>query len=66
MGTTDPHQHWKYWSIHQSFAYQGKDTDLFIQKSPARSFSQIPSIKYSKSAPTTIGKMGGQMYSGIF
>jgi len=66
MGTTDPHQHWKYWSIHQSFAYQGKDTDLFIQKSPARSFSQIPSIKYSKSAPTTIGKMVCQIYSGIF
>lgn len=66
MGTTDPHQHWKYWSIHQSFAYQGKDTDLFIQKSPAKSFSQIPSIKYSKSAPTTIGKMVCQIYSGIF
>lgn len=62
----DPHQHWKYWSIHQSFGYQGKDTDLFIQKSPPKSFSQIPSIKYSKSAPAPIGKIVCQIFSGIF
>ena len=54
------------WSVDQFVSYQRKDTELFIQKSPSKSFSHIPSIKYSQSAIQPIGTIVCQIFSGLF
>nr|ALO20928.1 cell division protein [Microglena monadina] len=57
---------WSMRSIDQFLNYQGKDTELFIQKSPSKSFLHIPSIKYSQSALQPIGTIVCQIFSGLF
>jgi len=56
----------KNWSVNQFLSYQGKDTQLFIQKSPPKSFAHISAMKYSQSAHEPIGSAVCQIFSGIF
>ena len=54
------------WAASQFLSYQGKDTDLFIDLHPPKSFWSIPSIKYSYSIQQPIGSIVCQIFSGIF
>jgi SpoVK/Ycf46/Vps4 family AAA+-type ATPase len=54
------------WSASQFLSYQGKDTDLFIDLHPPKSFWSIPSIKYAYSIQQPIGSIVCQIFSGIF
>lgn len=54
------------WSTSQFLSYQGKDTELFIDLHPPKSFSQLTSIKYSESINQPIGLVLCQIFSGIF
>ena len=54
------------WSASQFLSYQGKDTDLFIDLHPPKSFWSMPSIKYSYSVQQPIGLIVCQIFSGIF
>lgn len=60
------HQKQTSWSANQFLSYQGKDTELFIDLHPPKSFSHIPSIKYSQSIQQPIGTIICQIFSGIF
>ncbi len=54
------------WSVNQFLSYQGKDTELFIDLHPPKSFGQLPSIKYSQSIQQPLGTIICQIFSGIF
>lgn len=54
------------WSTSQFLSYQGKDTELFIDLHPPKSFSHLTSIKYSESINQPIGLVLCQIFSGIF
>ena len=54
------------WSVNQFLSYQGKDTELFIDLHPPKSFSHLPSIKYSQSIQQPVGTIICQIFSGIF
>ena len=54
------------WAASQFLSYQGKDTDLFIDLHPPKSFWSIPSIKYAYSVQQPIGSIVCQIFSGIF
>ena len=54
------------WSVSQFLSYQGKDTDLFIDLHPPKSFWSIPSLKFSYSVHQPIGSIVCQIFSGIF
>ena len=54
------------WAASQFLSYQGKDTDLFIDLHPPKSFWSIPSIKYAYSIQQPIGSIVCQIFSGIF
>nr|YP_009185188.1 cell division protein [Bracteacoccus giganteus]ALO63498.1 cell division protein [Bracteacoccus giganteus] len=57
---------WRRWSVNQYFTYQGKDTDLFIDIHPPKSFRHISAIKYYQPAQQTLGSLVCQIYSGTF
>jgi SpoVK/Ycf46/Vps4 family AAA+-type ATPase len=54
------------WSANQFLSYQGKDTELFIDLHPPKSFLHIPSIKFSQSVQQPIGTVICQVFAGIF
>lgn len=55
------------WSVNQFLSYQGKDSDLFIDLHPPKTFaSSSTGLKYSFSAQQPIGLMVCQIFSGIF
>jgi hypothetical protein len=57
------------WAVSQFLSYQGKDTDLFIDLHPPKSFSTslgAASLKYSFSVQQPIGSIVCQIFSGIF
>ena len=54
------------WSVSQFLSYQGKDTDLFIDLHPPKSFWSIPSLKYSYTVQQPIGSIVCQIFAGIF
>ena len=54
------------WSTSQFLSYQGKDTELFIDLHPPKSFEQLTSIKFSFSLNQPIGLVLCQIYSGLF
>ena len=54
------------WAASQFLSYQGKDTDLFIDLHPPKSFWSIPSMKYAYSIQQPIGSIVCQIFSGIF
>jgi hypothetical protein len=55
------------WSVSQFLSYQGKDTDLFIDLHPPKTFaSSAASLKYSFSVQQPIGSIVCQIFSGIF
>ena len=54
------------WTVSQFLSYQGKDTDLFIDLHPPKSFWSMPSLKYSFSVQQPIGSIVCQIFSGIF
>nr|ALO21011.1 cell division protein [Lobochlamys segnis] len=53
-------------SVNQFITYQGKDTDLFINLYPPKSFSHISSIKYYNQIHQPIATLICSIYSGIF
>nr|YP_009238312.1 cell division protein [Bracteacoccus minor]AMO01190.1 cell division protein [Bracteacoccus minor] len=57
---------WRRWSTNQHLTYQGKDTDLFIDIHPPKSFRHITAIKYYQPAQQTLGSLVCQIYSGTF
>nr|ALO21228.1 cell division protein [Chloromonas radiata] len=58
---------WQRWSTNQFITYKGKDSDLFIQASPApKSLKNFKSIKHYNPIHSPIGTIICQMYSGIF
>jgi hypothetical protein len=65
-GINSYHNKWKRWSANQFCSYQGKDTELFIDLHPPKSFSGLTSIKYSNSIQQPIGMLLCQVFSGIF
>ena len=55
------------WSVNQFLNYQGKDTDLFIDLHPPRTFlTAASSLKYSFSVQAPIGSIVCQIFAGIF
>ena len=55
------------WSVNQFLNYQGKDTDLFIDLHPPRTFlAAASSLKYSFSVQAPIGSIVCQIFGGIF
>jgi SpoVK/Ycf46/Vps4 family AAA+-type ATPase len=54
------------WAVSQFLSYQGKDTDLFIDLHPPKSFWSIPSLKYSYTVQQPIGSIVCQIFAGIF
>ena len=57
---------WKRWSANQYFTYQGRDTDLFIDIHPPKSFQHMSTIKYYEPSHQPIGTLVCQIYSGVF
>nr|YP_009629571.1 cell division protein [Chlorococcum tatrense]AYQ94355.1 cell division protein [Chlorococcum tatrense] len=49
----------------QFLSYQGKDTELFIDLHPPKSFSMISLLKKNESVQTSIGSLVCQIFSGI-
>nr|YP_009238148.1 cell division protein [Chromochloris zofingiensis]AMO01026.1 cell division protein [Chromochloris zofingiensis] len=66
IGSINPNDIWKRWSANQFFTYQGKDTDLFIDIHPPKSFHHMSLLKYYEPAQQTLGSLVCQIYSGIF
>jgi SpoVK/Ycf46/Vps4 family AAA+-type ATPase len=58
--------HWKRWSVNQSFTYQGRDTDLFVDLHPPKSFHHLSFLKSTPIAQQTLGPLVCQIYSGLF
>ena len=54
------------WSTSQFLSYQGKDTELFIDLHPPKSFFNLTSIQYSYSINQPIGLVLCQIFSGLF
>lgn len=55
------------WSVNQFLTYQGKDSDLFIDLHPPKTFlSSGRVLKYSYSVQQPIGSIVCQIFSGIF
>ncbi len=49
----------------QFLSYQGKDTELFIDLHPPKSFTMISLLKKNESVQTSIGSLVCQIFSGI-
>ena len=58
--------HWKRWSVNQSFTYQGRDTELFVDLHPPKSFHHLSFLKSTPIAQQTLGPLVCQIYSGLF
>ena len=63
---TSAEGHWKRWSVNQSFTYQGRDTDLFVDLHPPKSFHHLSFLKSTPIAQQTLGPLVCQIYSGLF
>ena len=57
---------WKRWGVNQSMNMQGRDTDLFMDIHPPRSFSNVGFLKLYSSAQETLGTLVCDIYSGLF
>ena len=64
--TRENEEKWRRWSANQYFTYQGKDTDLFIDIHPPKTFRNLSVIKYYEPIHQPIGNLVCQIYSGIF
>lgn len=56
----------KRWSVNQYLTIQGRDTDLFMDIHPTKSFSNVISLKTYLSAQETLGSLVCDIYSGLF
>ena len=55
------------WAVNQFLNYQGKDTELFIDMHPPRTFSNTATaLKYAFSIQAPIGSIVCQIFGGIF
>jgi SpoVK/Ycf46/Vps4 family AAA+-type ATPase len=54
------------WPVNQFTTNQSKDTDLFIDLHPPKSFSHIGAIKYYRQIQQPLGNLICSIYSGIF
>lgn len=59
-------KNWKRWSANQSFTYQGRDTDLFVDLHPPKSFHHLSFLRSNEIAQQTLGPLVCQIYTGIF
>lgn len=56
----------KRWSVNQYLTMQGRDTDLFIDVHPPKSFLHVRFFKNYLSSQETLGPLVCQIYSGLF
>nr|YP_009184729.1 cell division protein [Oogamochlamys gigantea]ALO62775.1 cell division protein [Oogamochlamys gigantea] len=54
------------WPVNQFVTYQSKDTDLFIDLHPPKSFYHISSVKYYYQIQQPLATLICSIYSGIF
>ena len=66
LSSVNKNNYSKNWSVQQSSSFESKNAGLIIKKSPQKSFSEIPSMKYLKSAPAPVGKVVCEIFSGVF
>ena len=59
-------QLWRRWAVNPYYTYQGKDTDLFVESHPPKSFSQFKLMKYYPPVFEPVGNLVCQIYSGTF
>jgi SpoVK/Ycf46/Vps4 family AAA+-type ATPase len=57
---------WKRWSVNQFLNTQGRDTDLFMDIHPSKSFSNVKFLKSYSSAQEILGSIVCDVYSGLF
>lgn len=57
---------WKRWSVNQSLTTQGRDTDLFMDIHPPKSFLNISFLKTYLPAQEILGSLVCDIYSGLF
>lgn len=59
-------QIWRRWSVNPYYTYQAKDTELFIESHPPKSFSHFKLMKYYPPIFEPVGNLVCQIYSGTF
>lgn len=57
---------WKRWSVNQYLTTQGRDTDLFMDIHPPKSFAQLRFLKSYLPAQEILGSLACEIYSGLF
>ena len=57
---------WKRWSVNQYLTTQGRDTDLFMDIHPPKSFLQLRFLKNYLPAQEILGSLVCEIYSGLF
>ena len=57
---------WKRWSVNQYLTTQGRDTDLFMDIHPPKSFLQLRFLKSYLPAQEILGSLVCEIYSGLF
>lgn len=57
---------WKRWSVNQALTTQGRDTDLFMDIHPPKSFLNISFLKTYLPAQEILGSLVCEIYSGLF
>ena len=59
-------QIWRRWAVNPYYTYQGKDTDLFVEIHPPKSFTHFKLMKYYPPIFEPVGSVVCQIYSGTF
>jgi SpoVK/Ycf46/Vps4 family AAA+-type ATPase len=59
-------QIWRRWSVNPYYTYQAKDTDLFVENHPPKSFSHFKLMKYYPPVFEPVGNLVCQIYAGQF
>ena len=57
---------WKRWFVNQSLTTQGRDTDLFMDIHPPKSFLNLSFLKTYLPAQEILGSLVCDIYSGLF
>ena len=66
LQTTRVLDHWTRWSIHQSLTIQGRDTELFMELHPSKSFRHVNFLKTYLPAQEILGSLVCEIYAGLF
>lgn len=58
--------YWTRWSVNQSLTIQGRDTELFMELNPSKSFTHVNFLKTCLPAQEILGSLVCEISSGLF